>query len=382
MVMELLLLIPVFGGSLYSIFCVVSTYIFYKRSERGPDTAVAFCPKLTILKPIHGLEKNLAENLRSACTQDYPDYQVVLSVQNLDDPALPLLKELHNEFGENRVSVVAIESTPIVNGKVQNLINAMTAVKHDYIVISDSDVLLKSDYLKSIMAPLSDPRVGYVCTLYRGTHGNTWYGHLEQLTYNADFIPSVIFSYVSKASSFCLGASIALKRSTLEAVGGLEELADYLVEDYELGRRILASGYKAALVNHNVDLVIDLKSPVNWWQHQLYWDQNTWSAQPMGFFLTIFTKGTPFSFIYALVNLFSLNSVLIFFTMVTIRSITAAYILMRIQGEFTLKDLLLLPLRDTASLFSWCAAICKRKFIWRGHEFSLTRGGRIVPRSL
>ena len=380
--MDQLLLIPVLGGFIYTIVCAITTSIFYRRSADFTERSSTFCPKVTILKPIHGLEKNLAENLRSACTQDYPDYQVVFSVQSLNDPALPLLKELEKEFGTERVSVVAIKSTPIVNGKVQNLIIAMTAVKYDYLVISDSDVLLKSDYLRSIISPLSDPEIGYVCTLYRGTNAETWYEHLEQLTYNADFIPSVIFSYICNASNFCLGASIALRRSTLESIGGFEDLADYLVEDYELGRRILASGQKAALINHNIDLIIDLQSPLNWWQHQLYWDQNTWSAQPMGFFLTILTKGIPFSLLYSLVNLFDTVSLLILFTMIVVRIMTTFIMLKYIQGGYKIKDLLLLPVRDIASLFSWFAAISKRKFIWRGHEFSLTRDGRIVPRVL
>ena len=379
---ELILLIPVLGGLIYSTLCAVTTSIFYRRSNGTTDSPEKFSPKVTILKPIHGLEKNLQENLRSACTQDYPEYQVVFSVQHLDDPAITILNELEQEFGTERVSVIAKESIPIVNGKVQNLINAMSVAKHEYLVISDSDVFLKHDYLNSIIAPLSDPQIGYVCTLYRGTQSDSWYEHLEQLTYNADFIPNVIFSYLSNASIFCLGASIALKRQTLESIGGFEELADYLVEDYELGKRIIASGHKGTLVNHSVDLIIDLKSPLNWWQHQLYWDQNTWAAQPIGFFLTILTKGVPFSLLYAMVSLFDLVSLLIVFVMVATRLMTAGIILQYTQGQYNVRDLLLLPIRDIASLFSWCAAICKRKFIWRGHEFSLTRDGRIIPRSL
>jgi ceramide glucosyltransferase len=382
MKLQLLLLIPVLGGSVYALLCAIVVGLFFRRTVSNPSDPIQSWPKVTILKPVHGLEKNLAANLRSACTQDYPDYQVVFSVQRLNDPALPLLRQIAQEFGSQRVSVVAIEDVPVVNGKVQNLINALTAARHDILVISDSDVLLRPDYLKTIIAPLTDPKVGYVCTLYRGTYAKSWFEQLERLTYNADFIPSVIFAHVTGASDFCLGPSLAFRRSTLELIGGLESLADYLVEDYELGRRILAKGYKMVLVAHLVDLVVDLKRPGDWWHHQLYWDQNTWAARPVSFIATLLTRGVPFALLYAAARLFDPLGLLVLIGTIALRTGTAAYMLHLLQGQTRVRELALLPLRDLAGLLSWITAIGKRSFVWRGHEFRLTREGRIAPRSL
>jgi ceramide glucosyltransferase len=382
MTLQLLLLIPVLGGSVYALLCAIVVGLFFRRAVSDPSDPIQSWPKVTILKPVHGLEKNLAANLRSACTQDYPDYQVVFSVQRLNDPALPLLRQIAQEFGPLRVSVVAMEDVPVVNGKVQNLINALTAARHDILVISDSDVLLRPEYLKTIIAPLTDPKVGYVCTLYRGTYANSWFEQLEKLTYNADFIPSVIFAHVTGASGFCLGPSLALRRSTLELIGGLESLADYLVEDYELGRRILAKGYKMALVAHLVDLVVDLKRPSDWWRHQLYWDQNTWAARPVSFIATLLTRGIAFALLYAAARLFNPLGLLVLIGTIALRVGTAAYMLRLLQGQTRVRELALLPLRDLAGLLSWITAIGKRSFVWRGHEFRLTPEGRIAPRSL
>lgn len=383
LVPDILVLLPVFGGCIYAVLCAVAVQIFRRRRAVPPELRAGdgFCPPVSILKPVHGLEKNLAANLRSACTQDYPDYQVVFSVQRLDDPALPLLRELEREFGSARVSAVAAESVPVVNGKIQNLINAVGAARHDYIVISDSDVLLTPDYLRTMMAPLSDPQVGYVCSLYRGTRADTWYERLESLTYNAEFVPSVLLAHVTGASGFCLGPSIALRRATLESIGGFESLADFLVEDFELGRRITERGLRMVLVNLVVDLVVDLASPRAWWQHQLYWDQNTWAAQPAGFIATILTKGIPFALLYACLQEFRLPGLLALLGAVAVRLGAAAWVLRLLQERVEIRDLALLPIRDIAALASWFAAISTRRFQWRGYEFSLTRGGRIVPRS-
>jgi ceramide glucosyltransferase len=377
LILQGLLLVPVVAGSAFALLCV---HVARRFANQAAPASGSFQPKVTVLKPVYGLEKGLAENLRSACMQDYPDFQVVLSVQRLDDPALPLLRDLEREFGPERVTVVAIPSEPTVNGKVQNLINAMTAARHDWIVISDSDVRLQPGYLRAIMAPLQDSRIGYSCTLYRAVAAETWFEELELLSYNAEFVPGVLVAYATGASGFCLGASVALQRGTLAEVGGFEALADYLVEDYELGRRILASGRGMKLVDHCVDLIVDLKGPRDWWRHQLYWDQNTWAARPGGFLATGLTRAVPFAFLFAAARLFDPASLAVLAAAVVIRTAAAAVLLGRLQDSVSARQLLLLPLRDLAGFVIWIAAMTRRRFTWRGHEFTLARDGRIVPR--
>ena len=375
---EVLLLVPVVGGSLFYMATQVTASLFF-RSEQGQATNTNQ-PPVTMLKPIYGLERNLERNLRSALSQDYPDYQVVMSVQRLDDPALPLLRRLEQEYGPERATVVAVQSEPVVNGKVQNLENGLSAARHDILVISDSDMFTPADYLARIAAPLRDADVGYVCTLYKGVDARSWYEQLELLTYNAEFIPSSVFAYRTGASGLCLGASVALRRTTLEAVGGLASLADYLVEDYELGRRILERGQRMVLLPYFVDLTVDLDSAKSWWRHQIYWDQNTRAARPVGFAASVLTRAVPFALLYAALRLFDPLGLLILLAAIAVRLGTAAGNALLLRDRATLRALWLLPLRDLAGLLFWVLAMGKRTFVWRGYEFELARGGRIIPR--
>ncbi len=329
---------------------------------------------------MHGLEKDLEHNLRSACTLDYPDYQVVFSVQRLDDPALPLLRKLEREFGGQRVTVAVTDNEPVINGKVQNLVGALKVARHDILLISDSDVSLEPGYLKTIIEPFDDPQVGSVCTLYRARSAQRWFEKLELLSYNSDFVINVIFAKVTGASDFCLGCSVAMRREALMAAGGLEPLGEYLVEDFELGRRIARAGYTTELVPYFVDTTIDLQRPSQWWDHQVYWDQNTRAARPKGFAATIFIRAVPFALVFALARGFDPLGLQVLAATLAIRLVTAAGQFVRIGDREGLRSLHWLPVRDLVGVASWLVAICKRSFVWRDIRFGLTRDGRIVPR--
>jgi ceramide glucosyltransferase len=338
---------------------------------------------VTILKPLCGLEKNQRVNLRSTCLQDYPKFQVIFSVQDPDDPVIPLLKEIQGEFGSEKVSMVIGNRQVGPNGKINNLLGALPHVHYDILVISDSDVHLEHDYLKAIIAPLADPNVGCVCTLYKATCADRWYEKMDLLTFNADFIPSVIFAHVTRSAKFCLGSSMALRRSSLNELGGLETLSDYLVEDYEIGRRLWTSGKKIAVVHYFVNIVVDLKNLFQWWNHQIYWDQKTRAAQPAGFFATILIRSVPFALFFAASRLGDAIGLVVLGGAIGLRLATAAVILgwglRDIEG---LKGLALLPLRDIAGLVFWFLAFTKKRVIWRGAEFVLARDGRLVSREV
>jgi len=375
---QTLLLIPVAGGSVFCLLCVWAA----RRFVRKPPPTNAYRPPVTVLKPIYGFDKDLEQNLLSLCRQDYSDYQIVFAVQRASDPALPLLQRLATDFAD-RVTLVLKEAPPVVNGKVQNLTNALEAARHEILIISDSDARLAPNYIADIVAPLEDSNIGYVCTLYRSFRADHWWEKLELLSLNADFVPSLIFAYVTGISDFLIGATVAFRRSDLEATGGMADLGDYLVEDYELGRRLVKLGKRMVLVPHLVDLVADYPTFNAWWNHQIYWDQNTWAANPIGFALTILTRAVPFALLFAAARGFDTIGLLVFITALVIRLASAVII-----SKDALKDregiasVWLLPVRDLFALVSWYIALTRRTFIWRGHKFGLTKEGRIVPRDV
>ncbi len=372
-------IVPILGGSVYGILCVMAVLrLRLGTASRKKRTPTTWLP-VTILKPVHGLEKNQRENLRSTCLQDYPEFQVVFSVQDSDDAAIPLLLEIQNEFGCEHVTVAIENSSTGTNGKINNMIGGLRHARHDVLVISDSDVLLKPDYLKTIVAPLEDPDVGCVCTLYKAAGADSWFEKMELLTLNADFMTNVLFAHISGASKFCLGASAALHRSTLEKIGGLEDLSDYLVEDYEMGRRIWMLGKKIAIIPYFVDTIVDLKSPAQWWNHQVYWDQNTRAARPFAFFATVLIRSVPFALLYAAARLLDPLGLWVLAGACFLRITTIAVILnWGLHDREGLRNLGFLLFRDIASLATWLLAFTKRTTIWRGTSFVLTRDGRLV----
>lgn len=373
-----LCLIPVVGGSIFSLLTVATVKRFF---ERFPHQNNHFTPPVSVLKPVRGLEKNLKRNLRTIATQDYPNYQVIYSVQDPQDSAYPILKEIQREFGSERISVVISNVEAGANGKVNNLLGAIEEARHDIIIISDSDTNLRPDYIRNIVSPLANPDVGCVCTPFKVTKADSWYEKMELLTMNADFMPSVMFAEVTGASNSCLGPSIAIRRSTLDKLGGLESLADYLVEDYEIGRRVWTSGQKMVLLPYMIDVVVDLSSWKNWWSHQVYWDQNTYLARPSAFISTVLIRSVPFALIFALLRS-DLIGLGILLTTIVIRMISAMMVAQTMQDKETIKNLYLLPFRDAVGLIFWGLAFTQRTVIWRGVEFKLTSHGKMVKHRL
>jgi len=371
-----IVLIPVAGGSVFSVLCVIAAFRVVAASRQASPE---FTPPVSVLKPIYGMDRELEENLRSFCEQDYPDFEIVLSLQRENDPARPLLERLQADYPE-RVTLTVRNSEPVLNGKIQNLMIGLDAARHEILVISDSDTRVPPDYLRAIVAPLADPKVGYVCTLYRIAEGRNLAEKLELLTMNCDFGPSLLFTYWTNAAVFCLGASTAVRRADLEATGGMGSLAEYLVEDQEMGRRLAAAGKPMRFVPMTIDMIPDYADLAAWWRHVVYWDQNTRAANPSGFAATVLIRAVPFALLFAVLTGFSWIGLAVAAAALGIRIGAAAAIAAILRDQAALKALWLLPLRDLIGLASWAAALRKRTFTWRGHEFRLTREGRIVPR--
>ena len=246
-------------------------------------------------------------------------------------------------------------------------------------VISDSDVRLRPDYLKTVVAPLADPAVGYVCTLYKTAGAGNLYEKLELLTLNAELIPSMVFARVTGAARFLIGASVALRRSVLEASGGLAPLADCLVEDNEMGRRIRATGRRGELLPYVIDTVPDLGGFARWWHHQGHWDQCNRAANPWGYLAAGVVRGVPFALLFALARGFDPFGLSVLGGALAVRLAAAAGTLAIGLGDREgLRSLWLLPLRDLAGFVSWILAYVRRTTVWRGRRFTLTRG-RLRP---
>lgn len=352
--------------------------LFFRSRLARADAAPAVWPPVTLLKPVYGLEKKLSANLRSACLQDYPQYQVVYSVQRQDDPALPLLLELQNEFGPEKVAVVRSNANVGVNGKINNLSGALPHARHELLVISDSDVLLRSDFLRRIVAPLADPDVGAVSTFFRGRDAEAWYEQMEQLTLNADHFAMAMLASATGLFDFCFGASTALSKQTLAAIGGFEALGDFLAEDTEMGRRVIGLGKRLVDIPYVVDTTIDLASPAQWWQKQTYWEQNTRVAVPGAFVASLLLRVIPFALVFAAARGWDPLGLWVLGFAALARLVAVVAVLgVALADAGGLRMIWLVPIKDVLSLIWFVRAFAKRRVVWRGVEMALTSDGRL-----
>jgi len=364
-------------GSLYVVLCVAAGVIFHRRMAVFGPSGIA--PPVTILKPLYGADKELLENLRFACRQDYPEYQVVLSVQRHDDPAISIMRQILAEFGPDRVTLVIAQADAQSNGKMQNLEAAILFARHDILVISDSDIRLRPDYLRCIVSPLSDPAVGCVSTLYRAVNATRWFEKLELLSMNADFVPNLMFASMAGIITPGLGASMCFRREVLKMIGGFAAFREHLAEDSRMAARVEALGRRVVLAPYFVEMEVDLKSVAQWWGHQLYWDQNIRVVRPAGFFATVIVRSVPFALFYAVLTGFTPAGLGLLAAVVAVRVFGAAVQLRWVMNDREgLAALWLLPLRDLFGLAVWLLANLKRNCVQRDLRFSLLGDGRIV----
>lgn len=367
------LLIPVVCSAAYWLLTAWAASRFFER--RLPARALgARRPRVSLIKPVCGLEKGLEENLATALAQDYPDYEVVYSVQRPDDPVLPLLERLKARAPE-KVKVVLDESCAGPNGRLCNILNATKRADGEILVYSDSDMSLDPSYLEDVTAPLDDPKVGVSCTMYRA-QGASWLAEtLELLSLNSDFVPAMIFAKETKAASACPGASQAIRRDTLERIGGLAPMADSLVEDYDLGVAVEAAGLDIVFVPVVARTGVDLSGWKPWWRHQVYWDQNTRAANPAGHFFTVLVRGVPFAFLYALLG--GPGGLAWLVAALAVRLGTYSHCARLLGDDEGLAALWLLPVRDAVGLAVWAASFAQREVHWKGRVFTL-RGNKMV----
>lgn len=364
-------LIPVLFTGLYWVATNICLALFLKRRPVSKTSQKESWPFVSLIKPVCGLEKGLYENLATALHQDYPRYEVIYTVQNANDPALPILRRIEREALSGQVQVVVDETTVGTNGRMSNLYLGSQRAKGEVLVFSDSDMVLKSNFLKAIVAPLKEKNVGSVSVLYQMSGAANFSQHLESLFFNVDFIPSMILAYMTGAS-LCTGGSQAVRKETLEEIGGLKGIANYFSEDYELVRRIHRKGYAIRLLPFTVPMTLDLQSVRSFWRHQVYWGQSIWAAAPLRYFFTFLVRGIPFASLYGLCGGLFWEPILL--ATVGLRYLTSLLNVGLLKDRANIRNLIFLPLLDFLELGVWFVSLVKRRTSWRNKEFYVENG--------
>lgn len=364
----------IFSSSIYYFFCFWSTANFL-RKPNAPDSRL---PPVTILKPLKGTDPQIYESFRSHCLQDYPEYEIIFGVSDADDPALEAVKKLQREFPKQKIQFIVCPKRLGTNVKVSNLAQMLAHASYDYLIINDSDVRVPADYLRRVILPLSDPRIGMVTCLYRGVAAPTLGSRLEALGIATDFAPSVLVArQLEGGIRFGLGSTLALRRSDLEKIGGFAAIADYLADDYELGKRIADLELTVELSDVVVETFLPAYDVRGFFSHQLRWARGIRDARPGGYLGLIFTFGIFWSLVALITSKAALWSVAALALILLLRLGIAMVVGRKILNDrAVLKHAWLIPLRDLAAVFVWLASFFGHTVTWRGERYRL-RDGRL-----
>lgn len=343
--------------------------------ERRLIIDATFTPPVSILKSLKGVDPHMYAAFRSHCVLDYPDYEVLFGVHDLNEPALELVKRLQTEFPERQLRVIECPQELGMNGKVSTLAQMLPQARYEHVIINDSDILVEPDYLLRVLGPFHSPKVGMVTTLYRALPGKTLGSKLEALGISSDFAGGVLVARALEGGiRFGLGATLATTKTMLSEIGGLEPLADYLGDDYEIGARIAAAGHKVELSDAIVETALPDYSFRDFWQHQLRWARNVKDRRPWQYIGLIVTYGLPWA-ILAVMFWLTWWSCLVLAGAVIGRFAAAIFVGRGVlEDEYVGRDLWLLPIRDFIALAIWFASFFGNTVVWRGMKFRLRKG--------
>ncbi|MGE5529446.1 MAG: bacteriohopanetetrol glucosamine biosynthesis glycosyltransferase HpnI, partial [Patescibacteria group bacterium] len=254
-------------------------HVFFRDyAASGED----FTPPVSLLKPVKGLDPEAYENFASFCRQDYPAYEILFGVADPDDPCVPVVERLRQEFPERGIKLVVAPALG-ANRKASILHTLAGRAAHEILVISDSDIRVAPDYLRRVVAPLADAATGLVTCPYRGEQPRTFTARLEALYMGTTFLPSVMIARRALAMRFAMGATTVLRRSDLERIGGFAALADYLADDYQLGYRISGLDLRVHLSDCVVASILGATTFGEQWRRELRWMRCNRVSRPWGY---------------------------------------------------------------------------------------------------
>ncbi|MBI3696559.1 MAG: bacteriohopanetetrol glucosamine biosynthesis glycosyltransferase HpnI, partial [Acidobacteria bacterium] len=331
---------------------------------------------VSVLKPVRGLDRHFYECVRSHAAQDYPEFELLFAVRDPNDPAIGEIRRLAAEFSQRRIEVFLTERDLGPNAKVNGLERLRPECRYPVLVDDDSDIRVGPDWLRRVVAPLADPRVGLVTCPYRGAPDGGWPSLLEALWISTDFQASVLVARLL-GMRFALGATMVFRREQLEQAGGFAPLAPYLADDYLLGKAIHDRGFEIELSDCVVETMLP---PDRWrasWRHRLRWARTVRACRPGG------TAGVLVTFVIPL-------SLVALAVAPAAWPLAAASVVLRLAvawavGCSLLRDpvaaryFLLIPIADVASFLVWAGGFWGRHVAWRGEHFRLERGGRLRP---
>lgn len=361
------------AGIAYTFIAIARVRAFRLSASRCAGRSTV---PVTILKPLHGDEPQLFENLCSFCNQEYGSFQVLFGAADPADPALKVARAVAARFPEREIEIVAGNSRPAGNPKIGNLLGMIPHARYPLIAIADSDIRVGRSYLHAVASCFDDPGVGAATCIYGGIPDASPASRLGAMHINDQFAPSVMVANALEPLTYCFGATMAVRRDVLERIGGLETLAEHLADDYLLGKRVTEAGYRVALVPYAVQTTVSDDTLPELWRHERRWSRAILGARPAGYIGSIVTYALPLSAIFAIASRTPL-SVIVFAAAAALRA------MLHFEGRRAFAPQTaacpwLIPLRDCFGLAVWASSFFGKRVHWNADQYQLEAGGRMA----
>jgi ceramide glucosyltransferase len=339
-------------------------------------------PPVSVLKPVHGLEAQLRENLESFFWQDYPDYEILFAADTADDAALDVVREVCARHPHIR-SRILVTGTPWPNPVVYSFHCLAEAASHDILVTSDSDVQVGPQYLREIIPPMLDAKVGAVTCVYRGKNTAGFFSGLTAIGMSVEMTAGVLVANLLEGMKFGLGPTTVVRKHSLAMIGGYSALKDYIAYDFAIGNMIAKAGYRVVLSGHIIDHVVNQSSFLQMWRNQLRWAQTTRYSRPKGHFGSGFIFAMPYGLLgfFAAAGLRHWAIGVVLLAIAVVNRLVEAWLIgwKIVHDPQTRRAPWLYPLRDLLGFAVWVGSYLNLRYVWRDSRFEL-RGTRIALR--
>jgi len=358
------------------VYALVAAWAARGFVRAAPTAPAARYPAVTILKPLHGMEPNLYANLASFCVQDYPaPVQIVFGVADPADPAIGIVRKLIADFPDRDFTLTINSRRHGANRKVSNLINMAGQARHEVLVVSDSDIIVDRGYLMRIAASLDRPGVGLVTCIYRGAPATGPWARFAAAAIDYHFLPGVLVGLKFGLATPCFGPTMALRKETLDSIGGFESIADQLADDYVLGALVRGAGLTVAIPAMTIAHVCAERSAREFFRHELRWARTIRSVDPLGYAGLVLTHALPLALLGILFGGITPAST------IAIAALACRFALQfELDRVFRLRDdvFWLGPLRDVASFAVFVSSFFGHSVEWRGHRYGLRAGNKLA----
>src|SRR5438093_4472530 len=362
----------------YALGTLVALRFFRRERAR---TLPNCTPPVSVLKPVRGLDFQCYENFASFCRQEYPDYEILFAVNDGEDPAVPVIQRIIAEFPERRIRLLVGAEHLGANRKVNKLARLAREAQNEVLVLTDGDVRVGSQFLREIVGPLADRKIGAVTCFYRGIAEKNLGAEIEAVGASSDFFAGVLMAGWMEGITFALGASIATTKEWIAKMGGFEAIADTLADDYELGHRIAKAGGEVVLSREAVWTMYPAQTFRSFWDHQVRWARTVRLCRPLSYAGLLFTQGLPWAVLAALVAPAKWIAGAYLLAYLVLRFAMAWTVGVWVVGDQVLRrKIWLVPLRDAVHFVIWLASFGSNHVRWGNVEYVI-RQGRMVPQA-